>query len=285
LWVQSGYSIRDDYRSLLAQVSGIEETRVDFRTDAASACIRINEWAQTHTGGKITRVISPALVHPKTKLVLSVCLYVRASWRKPFWEGGTRNEQFRIGPNESVAVPMMHEHSYVKDFNYWTDDLLQMLEVTSAGGECSFIVLLPRTWNGLDALEESMTLDRLESCIKEKYAPEEMDVKLPRFAVTARLSLKDALAGLGVRRAFEPSADFSGINGKQNDLFVWDVLHAATVDVNERGIEAAAAVDFVTPDAFGDEPVSFHADQPFVFLVRDNRTGCILILGRLANPT
>jgi len=54
--------------------------------------------------------------------------------------------------------------------------------------------------------------------------------------------------------------------------------------VNEKGIEAAAAVDSISPDAFGNEPVSFHADHPFVFLVRDNRTGCTLFLGRLADP-
>jgi serpin B len=126
--------------------------------------------------------------------------------------------------------------------------------------------------------------DLLETWIKEKHAPEDIDIMLPRFRFNKRFSLKEALAGLGVRQAFTETADFSGINGKSHDLFLGDVVHAATIDVNEKGIEAAAAVDSISADAFGDEPVSFHADHPFVFLVRDNRTGCILFLGRVADP-
>jgi serpin B len=32
------------------------------------------------------------------------------------------------------------------------------------------------------------------------------------------------------------------------------------------------------------EPPVFRADHPFVFLIRDDRTGSILFLGRLVNP-
>jgi serpin B len=94
----------------------------------------------------------------------------------------------------------------------------------------------------------------------------------------------DPLRRAGVVAAFDPhDADFSPINGKR-DLHVSTILHKAFVDVNESGTEAAAATFAGVATLAVEMSDEFRADHPFIFLIRDNTTGCLLFLGRVADP-
>ena len=78
--------------------------------------------------------------------------------------------------------------------------------------------------------------------------------------------------------------DFSGMTGRPG-LYISDVIHEAYVDVFEEGTEAAAATAVVMrKSSVPPPPVEFRADHPFLFLIRDQRSGGILFLGRLADP-
>jgi serpin B len=93
---------------------------------------------------------------------------------------------------------------------------------------------------------------------------------------------------MGMPRAFEESADFSGMTGRR-DLFISAVIHKAFVKVEETGTEAAAATAVImmtTSVAPPEEPpVRIAVDRPFLFLIRDDVTGSILFIGRVADPT
>ncbi len=72
-------------------------------------------------------------------------------------------------------------------------------------------------------------------------------------------------------------------------LYVSGVFHKAWGEVNEEGTEAAAATAVVmTRSAVIKQPPPppiFRADHPFIFLIRDTRSGSVLFLGRLVDPT
>src|SRR5207253_1695750 len=111
-----------------------------------------------------------------------------------------------------------------------------------------------------------------------------VEVMLPRFRVTAEFSLEGELSRMGMPLAFSLSADFSGIAGGKETLRLSKVVHKAFVDVNEEGTEAAAATATVLLGGGPPPtPAVFRADHPFLFLIRDVRSGSILFLGRLAD--
>jgi serpin B len=99
--------------------------------------------------------------------------------------------------------------------------------------------------------------------------------------------MKETLEAMGISLAFSRRADLGGM--ADVPLYVSMVLHKAFVEVNETGTEAAAATSGAAAGATfppGMKPFTpvFRADKPFVFLIRDNRTGTILFLGRMMNP-
>jgi serine protease inhibitor len=169
-----------------------------------------------------------------------------------------------------------------KRFGYAEFDGLQALELPYAGEDVSMIVLLPGEIDGLAVLEDALTVENLARWTANLQEGE-VEVFLPCFEVTFPVRLDGALKSLGMLDAFSGAADFSGMNGSLS-LHLAAVLHRAFVKVNEQGAEAAAATAVVMARLALPPPPVFRADHPFLFLIREKRTGSILFLGRVVSP-
>ena len=96
--------------------------------------------------------------------------------------------------------------------------------------------------------------------------------------------MSEPLQVLGMVKAFG-DADFSGMCSR-GSLSIKEVFHKAFVEVNEQGSEATAATAVVAADRRLPAPQpQLRADRPFLFAIRDMKTGTILFLGRVADPT
>lgn len=147
------------------------------------------------------------------------------------------------------------------------------------------VLLLPREIEGCGQLETSLNARNLSTWLA-RMKTTEVDLFIPKFKMESSFKLNATLTAMGMRDAFQRSADFSGINGTR-DLFISLVAHKAWVEVNEEGTEAAAAtVVRMTRGIHQESPrPTFRANHPFIFLIRHNPSGTILFLGRLADPT
>ena len=110
-------------------------------------------------------------------------------------------------------------------------------------------------------------------------------LSMPRFEFDSDFSLKDTLAGMGMPVAFTENADFSGMTGRR-ELLISDVIHKAFVSVDEAGTEAAAATGVIVgvTSIPMEPPVQVNIDRPFIFLIRDIKTGAIIFVGHVLNP-
>ena len=172
-------------------------------------------------------------------------------------------------------------------FAYHEDPASQVLELPYAVGDLAMVVVLPRE-SGWPGRSREITDRRCALAARlDKLGSRQVDLALPRFKLTAMFELSQVLASMGMTPPFSDNADFSGINGGKEPLQISAVIHKAYVDVNETGTEAAAATAVgirATSAMIPQPPTPFRADHPFLFLIRDRRTGSILFLGSLTNP-
>jgi serpin B len=287
LWAQRGYAFRESYKELVKSNYGAELRELDFSTAAEEARKIINECVERQTHGKIRDLIGPGALGPLTRLVLANAIYVKGDWASPFIKGQTEDAPFTVTPNQKVTVPMMCQE---EQFGYMETESFQALRLPYAGGNLSMVIFLPRKVDGLPSLEESFTPRKLESWL-DRLSLGAVRVFLPRFWATSAFTLNGVLAEIGMRLPFDASAaDFSGMTASK-PLFISLVIHQAYMDVDEKGTEAAAATVVVAPRTAAlwrwprrvRIPV-FRADHPFLFLIKDDRSGSILFLGRVTNP-
>ncbi|HEX7450143.1 MAG TPA: serpin family protein [Pirellulales bacterium] len=282
LWGLEGYPFRQEFLTLTRQQYGAELAQVNFnRPDQAAQTI--NAWIGKQTEGKIGQLISPSMIEPLTRLILTNAIYFKAAWQDEFWKHATEDAPFHVFADEEAKTPMMRQ---IEHFSYTETDDAQVVELPYVGGDLSMVVMLPKENDGLADLEPTITATRLDQWVAEgKFR--RVELYLPKFKITSQLPLTETLMDLGMTKAFSKDADFSGMTSFE-DLKLYAVIHAAFVDVDEKGTEAAAAtavmMDAAAAPPNEDEPVVFRADHPFLFLIRDNRTGAVLFLGRLVNP-
>lgn len=281
LWLQKGYNILPDYLSMTKEFYGAGIEPVDFNEDTEAARLLINNWVATNTNDKIKDLIAEGKLDSSTRLVLVNAIYFKGNWEIPFEKEATSKKPFTIAMGKKIDVPTMHGTAY---FNLATGKGFKALEMPYAGHDLSMIILLPNAKNGLATLEKTLEADLLTGL---EFNQQELMVQLPKFKFDWKHDLADMLSTMGAKLAFSDKADFSGLDGSKN-LYISQVIHQAFIEMNEAGTEAAAATAVMM--MFGGvgpatDPLSFTADHPFLFLIRENSTGTILFIGRVVDPS
>jgi serpin B len=284
LWGQKGFHFLPEFLAVTRDNYGAELAVVDFKTQAEASRLAINEWVEQQTRGKIKDLIPPRVIDDLTRLVLTNAIYFKGTWTSPFIKKATKDAPFFMAPGREVVVPLMVSREPRK---YLEADGMKLLELPYGKGKgLSMLVFLPDAKDGLGDLELRLSQEQVDKWIAG-LRMRQVEVFLPRFRIETQFQLGKLLQAMGMVLAFDPaSADFSGMS-TDDELAITEVVHKAFVDVNEEGTEAAAATGVAVgarSAAPPSEPAVFRADHPFAFLIRDNRSGSILFLGRLVNP-
>jgi len=242
----------------------------------------INGWVKQKTEGKIEKILEE--LSSDSVCVILNAIYFKGVWESQFRKSSTHEAPFSVSGSNKVTVPLMYQEG---DYKILTEKDFQAVTLPYKGNSLSMVVLLPKTVDGLAALEQQLTSQSLKGWLAKLNAqqPQKIELYLPKFKLETSYDLKPPFQKMGMKDAFLGKADFSGMGWPKGRLFIGQIKHKAFVEVNEEGTEAAAAtaVEMVTKSAMSN-PV-FRADHPFLYLIRDNQSDAILFMGRMANPS
>jgi len=286
LWTATNYRLEDRFLMLTRERYRAPPATLDFgRTEEARATI--NSWVADYTHQLIVDLIPPGVLGSDTRLVLTNAVYFLGGWADEFSKEATEDAPFYRSRDAKQNVPTMYQRA---TFSYAEDADAQLLSLPYRGGDLSMVVVLPKDRDGLNALEEKLTAERFAGWVESLRASGPVDVYLPKFKLRSQLRLSESLKQLGMTTAFSNAADFSRMSSSEG-LSLSEVIHQAVVEVDEKGTEAAAATAVImapTSDLSSpkpEKPILFRADHPFLFAIRDKRTGVIMFLGRMGQPS
>ncbi|KAK2505800.1 hypothetical protein MC885_004012 [Smutsia gigantea] len=266
LYVQKQFPILEDFKTKVREYYFAEAQEANFSDPAFIS--KANHHILKLTKGLIKDALEN--IDPATQMMILNCIYFKVEM--------THNHNFRLNEREVVKVAMMQTKGNFLAANDQELDC-DVLQLEYVGG-ISMLTVVPHKLSGMKTLETQLTPQVVERWQKS-MTNRTREVLLPKFKLEKNYNLVEALKSMGVTALFDTNSNMVGISDHRItiDLF----KHQGTITVNEEGTQAAAVttVGFMPLST----QVRFTVDRPFLFLIYEHRTSCLLFMGRVANPT
>ncbi|MDQ7816628.1 MAG: serpin family protein [Melioribacteraceae bacterium] len=239
----------------------------------------INNWVKESTNGKIDKIVEK--IDAQTIMFLINAIYFKGTWKYQFDKNKTRDDLFTKQSGEKVPCKMMNLEN---DFYLSSNDTFTVIDLPYGKGNFSMTILLPDKDKSLNDVLNSLT-DATWSGLISNLVKMKKELYMPRFKLEYKLNLNNTLKALGMSVAFDPyGANFKKLYDGSENAYISNVEHKTFVDVNEEGTEAAA----VTSVEIGLTSIMdtvIRLDRPFIFVIREKNSNCILFIGKLEDPS
>ncbi len=294
LYIRDTYSkhVKDEYKSTLTTKYGAE-----INIDSFKNANNINKWIENKTLGIIKNMLQDQMVqNPDTQMLLINALAIEMEWQSAFDASDTSGKDFTLADNSKMIATTLNKETSNDSISYYKDSNITSLTMDLKeynGTQLQFTAIMPK--KDLSEYIKTVKIEEINKIINNSKLASEtengVNISIPKFSFEYNLKLKQDLQELGIKDAFDDYlADFTNIVNKENmytNLYVSDALHKANIDFSEEGIKAAAVTVFALKDlmmAMPKEPEQIKIDRPFIYIIKDKKTGEIWFVGTVYKP-
>ena len=302
LWVDSSTALADDFaQATEAHYNALAKAIPLHGPEAPSI---INHWVDSNTRGRIRELIGSPFKE-SIRVVVTNATYFHGTWLGPFDKQATQDRPFTPAVGPPLQTPTMDKTA---SWAYRRGEGFQALRVPYRAGLTALYVVLPDS--GIAAETLLTSFERVGWPVPQPASETRLvHLRLPRLHLERGLDLRPPLTGLGAGIAFDSSyADFSGLVRRRPTDPPWcpplssglridvcmryridEAKQRVYFDLDEQGTEAAAVTlvtmeEVITSSPERPQPIEFLVERPFMFALRDERTGSLLFIGYIATP-
>ncbi len=242
----------------------------------------LNGWVSDKTNKMIPQIIDQPFPE-ETACLLVNALYLKNSWLSEFDPLSTHTMDFHHagGPDSQVE----YLRKFDTQLSYLQGKGAQGVVLPYDDGRLAFVAILPDLYPDSPDLGQwlkNLEGNSLSQLINNREDAIFLSFAMPKFSAEWKGNLEDTLPLLGLEDAFVPgAADFSNLGDSPEGYYISQVVHAAKIEVNEKGTEAAAATAVAPASgaAAPQEGITLILDRPFLYGIVDLYTGVPLFLG------
>jgi serine protease inhibitor len=235
---------------------------------------RVNRWVKEKTRDLIPSILEEA---PETLGLVAVnALYFKDKWQVQFNPAKTQTEKFQ-SLSGNVDVAMMH--SPVAKFAFRQDERFIASELGYAHDDFKLVVVTTKS-----APAKSADFAPVASWLGgQGFETRNGEIGMPKLSLSSVEELLRPLDSMGLGAARQRKDALEQFSDE--DLIISRVVQKLELRLSEEGTEAAAATAVVTTRSLApDDHVKMIVDKPFVFALRDRKTGLILFMGYVGAP-
>ncbi len=242
----------------------------------------IQAWLNNNTGGLLKDAVDGIRLPTEAVLALYSTIYFQAKWQDEFSAVNNTLDTFHAPAGDTTAT-FMNKKLYQMNY-YWGEDYGAVSLGLKNGSSMWFI--LPDAGKTVDdVLASGEYLDMIAAPYNDwentKYM--KVNISIPKFDVQSQQNLKEGFSKMGITDLFQLGlADFS--EAFDGPVFITAANQAVRVQIDERGVKAAAYIEFPGAGAAAppEEIIDFVLDRPFLFVIEDS--GIPLFAGAVNQP-
>jgi serine protease inhibitor len=274
LWLPRGQTPLPEFTRAIAR-RDLHVEALDLA--APSAVARINAWVAENTANLIPSLFDRLPRDPG--LVITAALHFAARWAQGFDVAQSRRATFTRGDGRRLQATFLRDTRRVA---YARSSRWQAVRLPYAGDAFELVLLMPAPQRPLpqamDALRQRQAIAALTAL---KFAPEEVDLTIPRLSLSHSADLLPALRRGALAPALASNADYRSITGAP--VRIASLRQRVVLKLDETGTQAAAATG-VLGDRSLSRPPSFSADRPFLAMIVHKATGLHVVTALVNEP-